>query len=171
MNNRNNNGEQHYNWKGGKYLNEYGHIMVRSDVKLLDKHQGYITEHKDIMQKFLKRELTSDECIIHINGNVQDNRIENLKLVSRSEQLSIVNTKNMDDRFCYVCGSFRTYQRKDNGKFTWYYIDKEGKIGGIHDEQNIIGYVCVSCYARHRRKSKNPYKNHWHKQANLHNVL
>lgn len=164
-------GEEHYNWKGGKYINQYGHVMIRSDTKLHDKHQGYIQEHKDVMQKHLGRELTKDECIIHINGNVQDNRLENLKLVTRSEEISIINKKDMSKRFCYLCGSYSTYQRKDNGRFTWYYINVEGKIGGIRDEEKIIGYVCVNCYAKSKRKSKNKYKNHWHKQANLHNVL
>ena len=38
-----------------------------------------------IMSRFLKRDLTSNELVHHINGNVLDNRIENLEIVSRSE--------------------------------------------------------------------------------------
>ena len=39
---------------------------------------GYISEHSLIYEKFLKRYLTSEEVIHHINRNKTDNRFENL---------------------------------------------------------------------------------------------
>ena len=38
-----------------------------------------------ICQKHLERYLTSDELVHHLNENKQDNRIENLELMNRSE--------------------------------------------------------------------------------------
>ena len=41
--------------------------------------------HRLIMEKRLKRKLSSNELVHHINGNIHDNRIENLEIVTRSE--------------------------------------------------------------------------------------
>ena len=45
----------------------------------------YIREHRHVMQQHLGRLLERHEHIHHINGNPQDNRIENLQLMTNSE--------------------------------------------------------------------------------------
>jgi HNH endonuclease len=46
-------------------------------------------EHRITMEDALGRKLGFDECVHHINGIKTDNRLENLRLMSRSEHAKI----------------------------------------------------------------------------------
>jgi len=68
-------GKDNPNWRGGMHK-KFGYIMLR-------KKNGYILEHRLIMEELLGRELLSDEFVHHKNGIRDDNRQENLMLVTK----------------------------------------------------------------------------------------
>jgi hypothetical protein len=77
-------GENNYRWKGGR-MNNNGYVMVYKPDHPFTDHDGYIREHRLVMEKHLGRYLTKDEIVHHINRIKNDNRIENLQLMTKKE--------------------------------------------------------------------------------------
>lgn len=77
-------GARHGSWRGGVVYNPDGYRLVRVEPE--DPYigmcnvTGYIPEHRLVMARHLKRPLTSKETVHHIDGDVQNNAIENLQL-------------------------------------------------------------------------------------------
>ena len=67
-------------WKGGKYLTKDGYKTVLIPNHPFCNQQGYILEHRLVMEKYLNRYLDPKETVHHINEMKDDNRIENLML-------------------------------------------------------------------------------------------
>lgn len=78
--------ENNPRWNGGRY-EERGYVYVNAQNHPNKTRNGYIFEHRLVMEKSIGRYLDKDEHIHHLNGIKNDNRAENL---------IIVNNKNHD---------------------------------------------------------------------------
>jgi len=79
-------------------------------------HRGRVVEHRLVMEKNLGRALLSTECIHHINGKRDDNRIENLQVMSISKHIRLHRSggRPSPGMFgCLFCGKpFNTISRR-----------------------------------------------------------
>ena len=79
-------------WLGGRVKHSEGYILIYQPLHPFVTSQGYIMEHRLVMEKYLGRYLAKEEEIHHINGIKTDNQIENLMLFkNKSEHIKYEN--------------------------------------------------------------------------------
>ncbi len=78
--------EKSGNWKGGKRTDYFGYVWIKLPTDdffySMTNHIGCVREHRLVMAKSLSRNLHGWELVHHKNRIKDDNRIENLQLVS-----------------------------------------------------------------------------------------
>lgn len=74
-------GDKCWNWKGGRHIEAKGYVMLLKPEHPNSDTKGYIMEHRVVMEKHLGRYLLKNiEIVHHIDGNKQNNKIDNLLL-------------------------------------------------------------------------------------------
>lgn len=106
-------GINHKDWAGGVNIdrNGYRRICIPYDHPLRENASRQMLEHRFIMASYLGRKLEPFETVHHINGDRQDNRIENL-------QLRVGNHGRGSLARCRCCGSsdIEFYSINENGE-------------------------------------------------------
>lgn len=80
-------------WKGGRATNSDGYILILLRPEdfffRMTKSGGYVLEHRLVMAKHLGRNLHIWELVHHKNHVRDDNRLENLQLVSEMGHMQL----------------------------------------------------------------------------------
>lgn len=79
-------GNKNPNWRGGITKTMDGYVLIYSPSHPFCNNNGYVRQHRLIMEGHIGRYLRSAEEVHHINGIITDNRIENLFLCSDSRE-------------------------------------------------------------------------------------
>lgn len=90
--------QHNHRWTGGRIKNWAGYILIMSPNHPLKDRHGYVREHRLVMEKYLGRYLLPSEDIDHLNGIKDDNRIENLQILSRSEHVKLEHRRGIYDK-------------------------------------------------------------------------
>lgn len=78
-------GCKHPQWNGGRSVNSQGYVLIYSPDHPYKDQRNCVREHRLVMERHIGRYLSPEEVVHHINGNHQDNRIENLQLFLKVE--------------------------------------------------------------------------------------
>ena len=78
-------GNQHWNWKGGIRKTPNSYVRIYSPNHPFHDIYNSVLEHRLVMEKHLGRYLWDFEIIHHKNGIKNDNRLENLELMTDSQ--------------------------------------------------------------------------------------
>lgn len=73
-------------YKGGIWIDKEGYILLKTLGHPFANSHGYVREHRLVMEKHLGRYLKPEEVVHHINGNIRDNRTENLQLYPNNNE-------------------------------------------------------------------------------------
>jgi hypothetical protein len=141
-------------WKGGRTIDTQGYIKIFKPNHPFCDHQGYVREHRLVMEEYLGRFLTRKEEVHHIDGNKENNRIGNLMLFPNSSEHSrYENTGlkrgnkiliDMSGRVCLLCNSVETYIKKGNGRPQW--------------KKYKNGFICSRCYMKKIYRNEERHK-------------
>ena len=85
-------GENHPNWKGGRYFNDIGYVMIYAPEHPRASSNGYVREHIKVWMESYGA-IPKGHVIHHLNGVKSDNRLANLSLtpIGKHQTYALIN--------------------------------------------------------------------------------
>ncbi len=90
-------GDNHPSWRGGRIISKRGYVLIHLPDHPFASVNGYVYEHRLVMERYLIAILLPWAVVHHINHNKQDNRIENLQLMSNSEHTIMHKRRTIEE--------------------------------------------------------------------------
>jgi len=79
-----NHGAANGRWMGGRIIDDDGYVLVKDrNHPNCDRH-GYVREHRLVIEHKIGRYLSPSEVVHHIDGNKQNNSLDNLEIFGRN---------------------------------------------------------------------------------------
>jgi|SRR5688500_10650227 len=100
-------------WKGGIKYHEDGYILVRSYNHPSNRTDGYVFQHRLVIEKKIGRYLKANEFVHHINGIKSDNRPENLELWTVSHPRG---QRIQEYQHCITCTCHYNHKEEEENK-------------------------------------------------------
>ena len=130
-------GDAHPRWKGGfKNDKNNGYVYIWTSG-------GYVPYHRFLLEEYLERSLEPGEVSHHCNKKKDDNRIENIELVTHSEHNKIHWPERGEKIIKANTGKVRTEETKQRMREAWIIRKSKpskgnGRRGKIHSEKTKI---------------------------------
>jgi len=78
-------GPSNHKWKGGRWVHRSGYVMASAPDHPGADRDGYVLEHRLVVERHLGRRLERSEHVHHINGIKDDNRLSNLVVLTKRD--------------------------------------------------------------------------------------
>jgi hypothetical protein len=89
-------GEHTSNWKGGTRVDSSGYLSIKCLEHPAADHEGYVREHRLLMEAKIGRYLQPKEVVHHIDGNRRNNDLGNLRLMTWKEHAELHRQKQLE---------------------------------------------------------------------------
>ena len=115
------------------WYKENGYILRKVNNHPKQNKKGYVLEHRLVYERYLGRFLDTKEVVHHINGNREDNRIENLQIaIENSEHIKEHHKKNRNENGQFVC------ENPIFNEIKFRLFDKDRKLTVIYTLKKLI---------------------------------
>lgn len=139
-------GNKNASWKSDKKITNYGYIKIRCLEHPFKDFDGFVLEHRLIAEKYLlnnensieingKKYLKPEFDVHHIDKNKQNNKLENLKIITKKEH-SKLHIKEKIKKQCKPVDKFDI-----NGK----YLESYQSIKEASEKNNIFPQNIIKC--------------------------
>jgi len=110
---------KNWKWKGGKYTNSAGYVLVLKPDHHRADSKGYVREHILIAERVLGRILKPNEVVHHINEIPNDNRNSNLIICENENYHRTLHRRKRAYEMCgnsnwFKCLICKKYDDKNN---------------------------------------------------------